>query len=150
MSKKIFDETLETRLKDTNQQLKKWMLRWRPVIDHSMKRVKELAKENSKPVWQKFTAYKPAKTKLSRKIPKRKHAKPRKMSGNPLTNVYNRMQKNRSSSRARVTTKVRYKKTPLLTKMYTKLGKKRSNSRNKEVPEVEEQIIDDRYGDVPM
>jgi hypothetical protein len=38
----------------------------------------------------------------------------------------------------------------LLTKMYTKLGKKRSNSRNKEVPEVEEQIIDDRYGDVPM
>ena len=38
---KIFDETLITRLEDTNQQLKKWILRWRPVIDHSMKRVKE-------------------------------------------------------------------------------------------------------------
>jgi hypothetical protein len=49
---KIFDETLEEKLEDTNQQLKKWLLRWRPVIDHSMKRVKELAKENSKPIWQ--------------------------------------------------------------------------------------------------
>jgi hypothetical protein len=39
---KIFNETLVTRLEDTNQQLKKWMTRWRPVIDHSMKRVKEL------------------------------------------------------------------------------------------------------------
>ena len=47
---KIFDETLNSRLEDTNQQLKKWILRWRPVIDHSMKRVKELAKENSKPI----------------------------------------------------------------------------------------------------
>jgi hypothetical protein len=56
---KIFDETLEIRLEDTNQQLKKWMpSRWRPVIDHSMKRVKELAKENSKPIWQHITANK--------------------------------------------------------------------------------------------
>ena len=53
---KIFDETLEEKLEDTNQQLKKWLLRWRPVIDHSMKRVKELAKENSKPIWQHFTS----------------------------------------------------------------------------------------------
>ena len=40
---KIFNETLETRLEATNQQLKKWLLRWRPVIDHSMKKVKEMA-----------------------------------------------------------------------------------------------------------
>jgi ABC-type uncharacterized transport system ATPase subunit len=44
---KIFDETLKEKLEDTNQQLKKWLMRWRPVIDHSMKRVKELAKENN-------------------------------------------------------------------------------------------------------
>jgi hypothetical protein len=43
----IFNETLETRLEDTNQQLKKWILRWKPVIDHSMKRVKELAQAKS-------------------------------------------------------------------------------------------------------
>jgi hypothetical protein len=112
---KIFDETLEEKLEDTNQQLKKWLLRWRPVIDHSMKRVKELAKENSKPIWQHFTASKPAKTTVSRKITKKKHTKPKKMSDNPLTNVYNRMQKKRSLSRARDTKKVTYKKTPLIT-----------------------------------
>jgi hypothetical protein len=146
---KIFDEKLETRLEDTNQQLKKWMLRWKPVIDHSMKRVKELAKDNSKPIWQHFTANKPAKTKVSRKISKRKHKQPKKMSDNPLTNVYNRMQKKRSSSRARATKKVTYKKTPLITKMYTKLGKSRSTSRDKSVLAVEKQIIADRFGDVP-
>jgi hypothetical protein len=35
----IFDKALEIRLEDMNQQLKKWIYRWRPVIDHSMKRV---------------------------------------------------------------------------------------------------------------
>ena len=45
---KIFNESLEEKLDDTNQQLKKWLTRWKPVIDHSMKRVKELAKENNK------------------------------------------------------------------------------------------------------
>jgi hypothetical protein len=64
---KIYDEQLETRLADTNQQLKKWILCWQPVIEHSMKRVKELAQENSKPIWQYFTAKKPAKTTVSRK-----------------------------------------------------------------------------------
>ena len=90
---KIFDETLETKLEDTNQQPKKWLLRWRPVIDHSMKRVKELAKENSKPIWKHFTATQPAKTTVSRKRSKRQHSKPKKMSNNPLTNVYKRLQK---------------------------------------------------------
>jgi hypothetical protein len=36
---KIFNESLVTRLEDTNQQIKKWLTRWKPVIDHSMKRV---------------------------------------------------------------------------------------------------------------
>jgi hypothetical protein len=75
--------------------------------------------------------------------------KTKKMSDNPLTNVYNRMQKKRSSSRVRVTKKIRYKKTPLITKMYTKLGKSRSTSRDKPVSVVEKQIIADRFGDVP-
>jgi hypothetical protein len=146
---KIFDEKLETRLEDTNQQLKKWLNRWKPVVDHSMKRVRELGKENSKPIWQHFTANKPAKTKVSRRLNKKQHTKPKKMSDNPLTNVYNRMQKKRSSSRVRVTTKIRYKKTSLITKMYTKLGKSRSTSRDKPVSVVEKQIIADRFGDVP-
>jgi hypothetical protein len=58
------------------------------------------------------------------------------------------MQKKRSSSRATVTMKIRYKKTPLITKMYMKLGKSRSTSRDKSVLVVENQIIADRFGDV--
>jgi hypothetical protein len=77
---KIFDEDIETKLTDTNQQLKKWLLWWKLVIEHSMKRVQELAKENSKPIWQHFTAHKPAITKVSRKIPRRTHVQTRKMS----------------------------------------------------------------------
>jgi hypothetical protein len=34
---KIFNGPLETRLEETNQQLKKWLLRWKPVIDHITK-----------------------------------------------------------------------------------------------------------------
>jgi hypothetical protein len=146
---KIFDEKLETRLEDTNQQLKKWMLRWKPVIDHSMKRVRELAKDNSKPIWQHFTANKPAKTKVSRKLNKKNHTKIKRMSDNPLTNVYSRMQKKRSSSRATMMKTVRYKKTPLITQMYVKLGNNRLNGRDKSAKEVEDQIIADRFGDVP-
>jgi hypothetical protein len=55
---KIFNESLVTRLEDTNQQIKKWLTRWKPVIEHSMKQVKELAQANSKPIWQHFTAKK--------------------------------------------------------------------------------------------
>jgi hypothetical protein len=146
---KIYDETLEEKLEDTNQQLKKWLLRWRPVVDHSMKRVKEIAKENSKPIWQHFTATKPAKTIVSRRITTKKHNKTKKMSNNPLTNVYNRMKKKRSSSRATVTKKVRYTNTPLITQMYAKLGNNRSTSRDKSAKDVEDQIIADRFGDVP-
>jgi hypothetical protein len=121
---KIFDETLETRLEDTNQQLKKW--------------ITAQVETSSRPQYEK-----------SEGISKGKLAIEKKMSDNPLTNVYERMQKNQSSSRVRIAKQVRYKKTTLITKIYAKLGKKRSTSRTKEVLEVEEQIIADRFGDVP-
>jgi hypothetical protein len=147
---KIFNETLETRLEDTNQQIKKWIMRWKPVIEHSMSRVKKMAQENSKPIWQHFTANKPAKTKVSRKALTRNQPKNKKMSNNPLTNVYERLQKKRSSSRVLPEKKATYKKNTLITKLYTKLGKKRSTSRTKTILEVEIQTIDDRFGDEPM
>ena len=50
-----------------------------------MKRGKKLAKDNIKPIWKHFTANKPAKTKVSRKISTRTQTK--KMPDNPLTNV---------------------------------------------------------------
>ena len=40
---KIFNGPTDVRLEDTNQQLKKWLTRWKPVIEHSMKQVKENA-----------------------------------------------------------------------------------------------------------
>ena len=40
---KIFNEPSDVRLEDMNQQLKKWLTRWKPVIEHSMKQVKENA-----------------------------------------------------------------------------------------------------------
>ena len=67
-----------------NQQIKKWINRWKPVIDHSMKQVKELAKENSKPIWKHFTASKQVKTKESRKLRTRKQTKEIPLT----TNVY--------------------------------------------------------------
>ena len=90
---KMYDITLATGLEDTNQQLKKWINRWRQVIDHSMKRVKELAKENSKPIWRHFTKNKPAKITVSRKISTKIHSKLKKMYNNPLTNVFKRLRK---------------------------------------------------------
>jgi hypothetical protein len=146
---KIFNKTLATRLEDTNQQLKKWLLIWKPVIGHGMKRVKELAQENSKPIWQHFTAKKPAKTKVSWKVITRKHAQAKKMSDNPLTNVYTKLQKKRSSSRVLPAMKVKHKMNNLMSKMYKKLGKKRSTSRTKIILEVEILTIDDQFGDEP-
>jgi hypothetical protein len=97
-NEKIFNKPLVTRLEDTNQQIKKWLVGWKPVIDHSMKQVKELAQENSKPIWKHFTANKPPKTRVSRKLSARKSIMKR-MTNNPMTNVYNRLTKKRSSSR---------------------------------------------------
>jgi hypothetical protein len=146
---KIYNKTLATRLEDSNQQIKKWINRWKPVVEHSIKRVKELARENSKPIWKHFTANKPAKVKVSRKITTRKQAQEKKMSNNPLTNVYNRLKKKRSSSRVTIAKTRRYKKTDLISQMYKKLWKQQSTSRDKEILEVEEQVIEDRFGDVP-
>jgi hypothetical protein len=72
------------------------------------------------------------------------------MSNNPLTNVYRRMKKKRSTSRTKgtVAKKRRYTKI-LITVMYNNKGKTQSKSRDKQIMEVEEQIIDDRFGDVP-
>jgi hypothetical protein len=146
---KIFNESLVIRLEDTNQQIKKWLTRWKPVIEHSMKQVKELAQANSKPIWQHFTANKPAKTRESRKLLKRKHTRTIRMTNNPLPNVYTRMHKKRSSSGVIKATTRRYKKTDLISQMYKNLGKNRSTRRDKAIQEVEEQVIEDRFGDVP-
>jgi hypothetical protein len=147
---KIYNENLETRLADTNQQLKKWIMRWKPVIDHSMKRVKEMAQDSSKPIWQHFTAKQPAKTTVSRKMATRTNTMMKKMYNNPLTNVYRRLQKKRSSSRVLPAKKPTYMMNHMISTMYTKLGKKRSTSRAKTILEVEIQTIDDRFGDEPM
>ena len=145
---KIFNEELKVRLADTNQQLKKWITRWKPVIDHSMKRVKELAQENSKPIWQHFTANKPAKIKVSRKISQQ--SKPKKYFNNPLTNVYTRLKKKRSSSRVLpVIKKIKHKMNHLISTLYNKMGKKRSTSREQTALEIGTQKIDDRFGDEP-
>ena len=145
----IYDASLETRLNDTNQQLKKWINRWKIIIDYSMKRVKEMAQDKSKPIWKHFTANKPAKTKVSRKLSTRKPNKQKRMCNNPLTNVFQRMKKKRSSSRVIANTKVRYKKTTLIEVLYNKLGKRRSTSRETNTEEIETQTLEDRFGDEP-
>jgi hypothetical protein len=114
-----------------------------------MKRVKELAQANSKSIWNHFTANKPAKTRVSRKLSARKYVQ-KAMTNNPLTNVYIIMHKKRSSSRVIKAKTRRYEKTDLISQMYKKLGKHRSTSRDKAIIEVEEQVIEDRFGDVPM
>jgi hypothetical protein len=44
----------------------------------------------------------------------------------------------------------RCKNTNLIPQMYKKLGRHRSTSRDKAIIEVEEQVIEGRFGDVPM
>jgi hypothetical protein len=146
---KIFNEPLWLRLEATNQQLKKWLLRWRPVIDHSMKRVKELAQTSCIPIWRHFTADKPAKTTVTRHVNTRKHDLPKRMSNNPLTNVFKRLKTSRSTSKATPITKTKAKANNILTRMFSKLGKKRSTSRIQPVRDVVNECIDDRFGDVP-
>ena len=146
---KIFNEPLWLRLEATNQQLKKWLLRWRPVIDHSMKRVKELAQTSCIPIWKHFTADKPAKTTVTRHVTTRKHDLPKRMSNNPLTNIFKRLKTSRSTSKATPITKTKAKANNILTRMFSKLGKKRSTSRIQPVRDVVNECIDDRFGDVP-
>ena len=147
---KIFNETLKIRLEATNQQLKKWINRWKEVIDHSMKMVKLMAQSKSTPIWRHFTANKPAKTKVNRNVTTRKHALPKRMTNNPLTNVFSRNKPKRSTSKAPTpTNKQKYKKNNTISRLFTTLGKKRSTSRVHTDQEAEGQIIDDRFGDVP-
>ena len=146
---KIFDETLELRLEATNQQLKKWLLRWRPVIGHSMKKVKEMAKKRSRPIWTHYTDEQPAKTKVTRKLSTRKHDLPKRMTNNPLTNVYSRAKTGRSTSKAAPLFRPKTKKNNIITNMFISLGKRRSTSRIQPVLEVKDQCIEDRFGDVP-
>jgi hypothetical protein len=98
-------------------------MRWKLVIDHSMKRVKELAQENSKLIWKFFTTTKPVKTRVSRRRSTRKHVlkKTRAFNSNPLTKVFIRMQRKGSLSRVTKAKTRRYKKTDLISQIYTKL-----------------------------
>jgi len=146
---KVFNEPLAERLEDTNQQLKKWLTRWRPVVDHSMKRVKDLARANSRPIWRHYSATEPVKTKVSRKASTRHHTLQKRMSNNPLTNVFDRICRKRSTSRVITTTKNTHKRNNLMTSMFTNIGRRRSTSRIAPVREIDEQIIEDRYGDAP-
>jgi hypothetical protein len=146
----IFDEPLDLRLEATNQQLKKWLLRWRPVIDHSMKKVKEMAQTRSKTIWKHFTADQPAKTKVTRKISSRKHDLSKKMLNNPLTNVFSRTKTSRSTSKALPTIRTISNPNNILTRMFTTLGKRRSTSRAQPVLDVEGRCIDDRFGGAPI
>ncbi|OEU19434.1 hypothetical protein FRACYDRAFT_235487 [Fragilariopsis cylindrus CCMP1102] len=47
-----------------------------------MKKVKEMAQTRSIPIWRYYTADQPAKTKVTRHVPTRKHVLPRRMSSN--------------------------------------------------------------------
>ena len=114
----IFNEPLEMRLEATNQQLKKWLLRWKPVIDHSMKKVKEMAQTKSIPIWKHYLANKLAKTKVTRHVTTRKHVLPKKMTNNPLTNVFSRTKTSRSTSKAPPTLQKKTKANNILTKMF--------------------------------
>jgi len=146
---KIYRPDIADHLTDTNQQLKKWINRWRPVIDHSMKRVKELAKENSIPIWRHYTSEKPTKTVVKRHISTRANKQPRKYANNPLTNVFTILKKKRSTSRPKPIQKPAHKPNRLLTNMLISKGFGRSHSKVGTVQTVEQQHIDDRFGDGP-
>ena len=144
---KIFTNNLDEHLTDTNQQLKKWLNRWRPVIDHSMKKVKEKAQSQRKPIWRHFTAEKPAKTVVNRHQTNRAHQRPKIYANNPLTNVFKLIQKSRSTSKATPMKATITQQDNTLTAMFVNLGKRRSTSRVRSIHDVEEQRIPDRYGD---
>ena len=137
------------RLEATHQQLKKWITRWRPVIDHSMKMFKEMAQKRSMPIWRHYTAGRPAKTKVTRHVNTRKHGLPKRMLNNPLTNIFPRTKTKRSTSKAPPAIQKKTKVNNILTRMFTELGGKRSTSRVQMVLDVLNQSIDGRFGDVP-
>jgi hypothetical protein len=115
-----------------------------------MKRVKEMTKTGTKPIWQHFTADKPVKMKVTRKASKRQHDQPKKMFNNPLMNVFKRTTTSRSTSKALPTVRKISKPNNILTRMFKTLGKRRSTSRVQPVLEVEGQSIEDQFGDAPV
>ena len=68
------------------------------------------------------------------------------MYNNPITNVFSRGNKNRSSSRVIKATIVKYKRVQSITEIYST---KRSNSKDQTILDTETQSIDDRFGDGP-
>jgi hypothetical protein len=68
---------------------------------------------------------------------------------NPLTNVFSRIKKSKSTSKAPIAIQKKHKANNILTKMFKTMGKKRSTSRVQPVLEVQHQSIDDRFGDMP-
>ena len=111
------------------KQLKKWLNWWSTVMDHSMKQDKEMAQTQTIPIWRHYTAERPAKTKTKRRIPTRKHVLPKRMLNNPLTNVFSRINRSKSTSKAPSTVQKKYRANNILTRMFKTLGKKRSTSR---------------------
>jgi hypothetical protein len=71
------------------------------------------------------------------------------MTNNPLTNVFVRTKKSRSTSKATPLIRTKLKPNNILTKMFASLGKRRSTSRVQPAMDVEDQTIDDRFGDFP-
>ena len=102
-----------------------------------------MAQARSIPIWRYYTADQPAKTKVTRHVPTRKHVLPKliysldpKQAGQPV--------RHRPQYRRKWKTKVNN----ILTKMFKTLGKKRSTSRVQPVLEVLDQCIGVRFGDV--
>lgn len=86
-----------------------------------------MAQDKSKPIWRHFTVDRPAKTRVSRRVSTRQHELPKRMTNNPLTNVFKRTTASRSTSKALPTTRLITITQPdnLLTNMFTNLGKSR-------------------------
>jgi hypothetical protein len=100
-----------------------------------------MTQARTKPIWRHFTADKPARTKVSRR--------PKKMTNNPLTNVFKRAKTSKSTSKTLPKTKLITKPDNLIAWMFIKIGKSRSTSRVQPILVVEQQCIMDRFGDVP-
>ena len=103
--------------------------------------------KSSIPIEKHYTANdQPAKTKVTRRVPARKHALPKGMINTPLTNIFVRTKTSRSTNKARPPIiKKKTKKDNIINRMFISLGKKRSTSRVHPVEEVEDHCIDDSF-----
>ena len=94
---KIFNEMLEIRLEATNQQLKKLLL----LVETSSRSWYEEGQRDGTD--KKHTNL------VTRHVSTRKHVLPKRMSNNPLTNVFSRSKTSRSTSKAPPTTQKKTK-----------------------------------------